>query len=192
MTDNKQRLASNLPYWSKDDPATQLKTPRLSNEIYAASSSSYVLVCVEIMLICRDPRRLVHVFLPWRQRKPCVGWWYFGGRVQRGEMENEAAQRVLEREAGLKLPLPRFVYVRDHRLICGDREEIPQDAGADYLSHQFVVDIDPEKELGTVREHLDGLEFDRERGILMACNRGDLIRAHAHHSIISLYDAVFS
>ncbi len=184
---NERRLPLGLPYWTEDTLGKKLATPRLSDEVYAASSATYVLVCVEILLVNLAERL---IYLPWRKRKPCVGWWYLGGRMKRGESEHETAKRVLEREAGLVLDSDRFQYIRCHRLIAADREEIPQDAGADYLSFQFVVDITP-AELIEAGRRLDGDEFDRTRG-LRSFAREDLTPPEIHHSIRRLYyDAFF-
>lgn len=71
----------------------------IPESLYAEIHRQMPIVCVDIIVRCGDGIVLIE-----RDCEPARGeWWFCGGRVFKGENLQEAAQRIVSREAGLTI-----------------------------------------------------------------------------------------
>lgn len=159
---------------------------RLENQIYARAIESLVIVCTDIIMVCRGKNL---VYLAKRRQKPLLGWWMIGGRMRAGEDYLESAQRYMYEEAGMKIEKNRFEYVTTNRYWCKDRQQIPQEIGSDSEGHIFSLEVSDE-ELKSIALNLDEYEYDRKEGI-REFSRETLIAAKIHPAIIDIYNKIF-
>ncbi len=73
---------------------------RLKEEVFAQALERFINVCADVLIVCEDTFYLVQ-----RKSKPMSGvWWFIGGSMNPGELEDEAAARIFFRETKLDIP----------------------------------------------------------------------------------------
>src|SRR6185312_13137799 len=74
---------------------------------------------------------------------PQADWWIFGGRMQRGELYQQAAVRNILRElfrgGQVTLESDRFRVIGVYNLIWDQRAQEPSDAGCQHLSVTMML-----------------------------------------------------
>lgn len=170
------------------DPLHEMSVEKMPTEVYKQALQSMILVCTDALIIEPCSRR---TYLAKRRHRPMKNcYWFIGGRRFPGETTTEAIKRCFAREASLRLPDRRFVYVDAFEYLFEDREQKPQRAGTHSLSHTFAVFLKPE-EVKLVAKSLDPEEYYQEEG-LMPFDRLELNRAGVHEVIAEVFDRVMS
>lgn len=119
------------------DPGFTSRATRIPDELYGIVLDNIVVCCVDCMVIS-DGKMLLGL----RTQYPYKGWWVMGGRMRPGELYEEAARRVLEREVGLRIEDPeRFRYIDTACYSWTHREQEPQEHGCHTESNNFCVQI---------------------------------------------------
>lgn len=170
----------------KEDPSHRMPKTHLTAEVYAAAIGSFVIVCVDAIVVNRNRRT---VFLTKRRIKPMQGLWIIGGRMQAGELWTDAIRRKFRQEAWLDIPAERFEFLRINQYQWKDRRQEPQDTGSDNLALTFAVEL-TDAEIAGVSEGLDPDEYEPDFG-LREFDRPCLVAAGAHPAILDLYDQLF-
>lgn len=178
---------STQPETYSEDPHFKMVKKYLSDEVYAETIESFIIVDADVLFINRVNKS---VFLLARRKvKPMQGLWLIGGRVFAGEPERTAITRLVKREAGLEIAPERFEYLRMNRYLWTEREQQPQNKGSDNLCYTFILEIsDEEKQIAS--KHLDPHEYDTTTG-LQEFNKEELEKENVHKAITDLYDLVF-
>ena len=129
----------------------------IPEDVWRQVESKFVRYCVDVLLI--DPEKRT-VWLPKRKALPAPIRWYFGGRVNPGEVETAAAARIMVREAKLTVLPTRFQFVRSARYFWSLK-----DGAYDGFGQIHSVQLTP-AELQWAAEHLDSKEYDAAAGLI--------------------------
>lgn len=178
----------NPPVLYVDDPNHVMPQAFLAPEIYAEAITSMIVVCTDIMIVDSSKRT---VWLAHRIAKPMSTWWFLGGRALAGETEYQSVARNFQRETELVLPEERFSYLTMHRYHFSNRQQEPQNIGADSLTYLFTLELTSE-ERATVSQNLHRHtgEYDASEG-LKEFTREDLAKNSFHRAILNAYDLFF-
>jgi len=160
----------------------------LNEEVYAQATAALIFMCVDMVVVDKDPNRKT-IFLAKRRRKPMSGtWWFIGGRRQAGEDIVSGAIRCFKREAGLILNPNQLHHLAEFEYQFRDREQKPQDVGTHTRADIFVVELST-KERELIR--LDPEEYGGEK--LCEFARDDLLAAtHLPIPLIEAYNLIFN
>lgn len=154
--------------------------------IWEQIKSSIILYCVDIVVINRKRETFL---LPTRLAQPMTGPWYFGGRVYTGEPDQQAASRILKREAGLEISADRFGKpIRDARYFW---KAVEDGKPYDGFAHIYALELS-EEEIATIR--LDPKEYNPDFGIREFSWKelvAGLTCGEIHRSLIDTWLAVF-
>lgn len=130
----------------------------LPDSVYSQALDALVIACADVAPVYRGRMLIGHRTWP-----PQADWWIFGGRMQRGELYQQAAARNVLRElfsgGQVTLESDRFRIIGIYNLIWDQRAQEPSDAGCQHLSvtmmirltRQEVVSITPNEEYSKVR-----------------------------------------
>lgn len=158
----------------------------LDDETYGKAIQSLVVVAADAVPINRERKSF---YLAKRIAKPIQGWWELGGRIFPGEPEGVAISRIVKREASVEISPDRFTLVSQSRYFLKDRQQEPQDAGADVFCYHFIVELS-DYELKVASANLDEREYERSVG-LQEFDRARIVHEHLEQPIVDLYDVVF-
>lgn len=129
------------------------RATRVPDAMYQVVLDNIVVCCVDCAVVCQGL-----LLLGRRTQYPYKGWWVMGGRMQPGERYEMTAQRVVEREVGLRInELGRFVYIDTAAYLWARREQNPQEYGCHMEGNTFFVEISKE-ERSMVRNDLGAFE----------------------------------
>lgn len=138
--------------------ATMQSAAWLPNSVYSQALDALVIACADVTPVYRARMLIGH-----RTWRPQADWWVFGGRMQRGELYQEAAARNTLRELfrgdRFTLAPDRFRMIGIYNLIWDQRAQEPSDAGCQHISvtmmirltRQEVNGITPNEEYSEVR-----------------------------------------
>jgi ADP-ribose pyrophosphatase YjhB (NUDIX family) len=177
---------NNLPPLYRDDPSFTPQASFLSDEVYAQAMESFIIVCADTLPVNRAKKT---VYLAKRKAKPQADWYLLGGRMQRGESEVEAAKRNIKRETGLEIATDRLEYIALKRYWWKERQQEPQNMGADTLIFTFALEL-TQDELAYASAQLDESEYETELG-LREFSLEELKQANVHRSVIDLWGEIF-
>lgn len=130
----------------------------LPDSVYSQALDALVIACADVAPVYRGRMLIGHRTWP-----PQADWWIFGGRMQRGELYQQAAARNVLRElfngGQVTLESDRFRIIGIYNLIWDQRAQEPSDAGCQHLSvtmmirltRQEFVSITPNEEYSKVR-----------------------------------------
>lgn len=168
----------------------KLKPTILSNEIYAQAIESFVITCVDALII-DSVRKLV--YLAKRRIEPAKdNWWVIGGRMWAGESYLHALQRHCMTDLGIKPTAHRLNLVAVNRYIWGVREQEPQDVGSDNMAFTFTWDLaeDPVTLDRVCHATLNPDEYEPGT-FIRPFSREMLVVEKVHPAILDLYDLIF-
>lgn len=106
--------------------------------------TSYGVILDNIVVCCVDCV-VVHcgkILFGLRTQYPFKGWWVMGGRMRPGESYRHTAQRVVERETGLRIEeLQRFLYIDSACYVWTHREQSPQVRGCHMQGNNVLLQV---------------------------------------------------
>ena len=183
-----KRHGAELPARYYENTRHRIEPLLLSPGEYARAIRSFVVVCVDALIVNRSKRT---VFLAKRQAKPAQGmWWYIGGRVLAGETFERSIVRCFERETSLSVSMIRFEPANAQDFFWDTRQQRPQNAGLHSLGFIFSLEL-TEQERRAVAHSLDPHEYHAKSG-LREFSRRELVREKIHPAVIETYDRIFS
>jgi hypothetical protein len=162
--------------------ALSIKENTISSEEYAAIQASMPIHCVDVF--AADPRG--HMLLGVRVNKPAKGFlWPTGGRKLRNEIIAQAAARHVKKDTGLVVETSRFAYLDHAQLLFDDRQQEPQNSGADtpvtmtglLLSAKEAETASATGELGGLRL-MTAQEISQERSAQYVLDGFDLLQEY--------------
>ena len=130
----------------------------LPDSVYSQALDALVIACADVAPVYRG-----RMLIGRRTWPPQADWWIFGGRMQRGDLYQQAAARNIRRElfrgAQVTLESDRFRIIGVYNLIWDQRAQEPSDAGCQHLSvtmmlrltRQEAISITPNEEYSEVR-----------------------------------------
>jgi len=119
------------------EPGFVSRATRVAEPTYEVVLDNIVVCCVDCVVVCGK-----QMLLGLRSQWPFKGWWVMGGRMVPGETYEATAQRVVEREVGLRIEdLRRFVFIDHACYIWRHREQDPQGNGCHMEGNNFYVEI---------------------------------------------------
>lgn len=169
-----------------EDSSYQMPGRMWDDVSYSHVLDMFVIVCVDVVLVNHERKT---IYLARRRAKPMQGWWVIGGRMQAGEQERDAMHRKFLQETSVDVDSARFEFLCMNRYFWKDRQQEPQENGADSLAYTFIVEL-MEEELKQAAENLEKREYEASGG-LREFTRDELLQEGAHEAIIDLYDQVF-
>lgn len=107
----------------------QRKGRFLPEEVYGEALDSLVVACVDVILIFNN-----QILIAKRKWQPQPDWWIIGGRMRKGELYEEAAQRNIYRELNLVIEPERLELFHFYNFIWDKRAQKPADNGCHTLS----------------------------------------------------------
>lgn len=119
--------------------------PRLNDRQYGLTLDNCVIACVDCAVIFAG-----QLLLGYRSEEPYKdGWWIMGGRMMPGESFQDTAQRILEREVGLKIRQQgRFIELFTGSFPWPRRAQKPVNNGCHMIGVTFLVRISPKEKAG--------------------------------------------
>ena len=176
------------PKLYREQPDFEMSHKWLTEEAYSEALESFVVVAADVVFITTTHSKTF--LLPFRKAKPMKdSFWFVGGRVNVGETEADAINRIVTRETGLLLPLERFAFITMNRYFFKDRQQKPQTKGYDCLSYVFTATLSIE-ERDSAAKNLDPNEYDVSIG-LRSFDLPALEAAHTHAAITDLHSLLF-
>jgi ADP-ribose pyrophosphatase YjhB (NUDIX family) len=116
----------------------------LPDSIYSQALDALVIACADVAPVYRGQMLIGHRAWP-----PQADWWIFGGRMQRGELYQQAAARNILRELfhgrAITLESNRFRIIGVYNLIWDQRAQEPSDAGCQHLSVTMMIRLTREE-----------------------------------------------
>jgi len=77
------------------------------------------------------------ILLGKRTNRPAKGEWFVpGGRIQKGEPQQEAVHRIAEEELGVEITIEQSLGTYDHFY---DSSDVPEGGGKHYIAHAYSV-----------------------------------------------------
>ena len=181
------KMNSGYPKLYQEDPGHQILSGHMSDDAYKEALDSMVVVCVDAVLI--DEEKQIF-YLPRRKQKPMDSWWVIGGRLPAGVFPEVGMQKKFKAETGLQIEKDRFNFVCMNRYLFKDRQQEPQNHGADSLSYTYYL-VPTQQELEAISSSLEENEYDTEQK-LKSFSRQELVEEKVHPMLIDLWDKIFS
>jgi hypothetical protein len=142
---------------------------RLSDEVFAASNTRYILVCTDVVFINLDKKTF---YLALRNEKPAQGvWWPVGGSRLAGQNDKQAIEGILSRELGVSKETAqdiaesrRLKFARHFEVIWKDRQQEPQSKITHAVANLFSLEV-TQPELEGLANTLNTQDFDASQGM---------------------------
>ncbi len=111
----------------------------LPDTVYSQALDALVIACVDVMPFYRG-----RMLIGRRRWQPQADWWIFGGRMRKGELYQQAAERNIMRELFSSsdnhiIELDRFRTVGIYNLIWDQRAQEPSNAGCQHISVAMMI-----------------------------------------------------
>jgi len=149
-------------------------TSWLPDAVYSQALDALVIACVDVVPFYR--RRML---IGRRRWQPQADWWIFGGRMRKGELYQQAAERNIMRELFSSgddhvIELDRFRMVGVYNLIWNQRAQEPSNAGCQHISVTVMIRL--------TREEARSISPNEEYSETHWVNPHDLLgRVDLHH-----------
>lgn len=143
---------------------------------YEVILDNIVVCCVDCVVVHREK-----ILLGLRKEYPYKGWWVMGGRMWPGESYRHTAQRVVEREVGLRIEdRQRFIYIDTAGYVWTHRAQAPEEHGCHMEGNNFFLQIS-DAEHARIRPRAD--DFAELRWV----KPNDILSDETHHASIRVF-----
>lgn len=158
----------------------------LPDDVYAQALESFVLACVDVVVIDSGDKTL---YLAKRIARPGAGWWWMGGRMVAGEEPRQTAVRVFARETDFHIDPAKLSFVALQRNFFADRKQEPIDKGTDGICYVYAIEL-KDSERNAVAAHLDSKEYEASLG-LVPFTKERIETEGVREQVRDVYEALF-